>query len=416
MNNYNLRHSKKRKSFPTADQPKGRKQSKVVGQSRPLEAEPDMADEVSLADIYKLLRGVETRMVNVEDCVIEHTNTLNEITGNTSDGKASVNEEVFISDGEDDEHMDDNEIEEVPSSSKKSSRGGANRQYANTGARPKVPNNNNGATSRSFKQPRGGGARGGARGRGRGGNSNNKPSTRRASVGSQSTHKPNQASNTQPRRSSTSGSSFTHAQRKELMGMVTNKLMRQRAHDDLASFQVVIHGCVRNGREKFEDEAKTALGLLKQIYPHCNIEDIDQIHRFPKEDDDGTNPLCITFERRSMADILIEKWQANRSKFPWFAISKSKEVRRFNALEAKAVNDLNTDAPSTDALIWELKEVGSLEIRRRVPNPNYKPPAIPEVTVAGHKTQTHPQWTFPTHRNPSKMPPKGAQEEEEEGQ
>ena len=195
------------------------------------------------------------------------------------------------------------------------------------------------------------------------------------------------------------------------MGIVTNKMMRQRAHDDLASYQVIIRGTPHTGREKFDAEAKTALDLLYKIYANFDVDDIDQIHRFTNADDDGTHPLCITFERRSVVDILVEKWKVNKAAFPWFETSKSREVRRFNALEAKAVEDLNSDAPNTDALVWELKEVGDITIRRRVPNPNYRPPAIPEVTVAGHKVQNVPQRTSITiHRNPSKSvtkPPQG---------
>ena len=405
MSGYNLRFSQKRKKLlDSTDQPKGRKQAKTKDKVQPTASDTDMAGaEIGLADIYNLIKGVEVRMANVEDLVNDHTNALGSITGDNEVRAAP--DEVFLSDGEDLNELDmDTEVQSIIRPLK---------QHTITGTRPKVFDNPaNKAAPKQTRQPRGGGARGGRGGRGRGGGgrgkgngTQNTQNTRRASVGAQlPIQKSNTNQVTKPRRSSTSasGSSLTHAQRKEIMGMLTNKMMRQRAHDDLASFQVIIHGTIETGN-KFEDEAKVALDLLTKIYPHCKMEDIDQIHRFPILDDDGTKPMCVTFDRRSVADILNEKWQANKSAFPWFDTSKSREVRRFNANEARAVEELNANAPDNDALVWELKPVGALNIRRRVPNPNYKPPAIPAVTVAGHKTQPQQQRSQIIHRNPKKL-------------
>ena len=83
---------------------------------------------------------------------------------------------------------------------------------------------------------------------------------------------------------------------------------------------------------------------------------------------------------------------------PWFQQSKSRGTRRWNSGEEREVKRLNAKLlKENSATLWELKEVGSMVIRRKIPNPQYKAPSIPKKTVAGHPTGN------PNHRPPGPL-------------
>ena len=390
---YNFRHPKrhpKRKTISEEFQPKGNKQPKAAGQAQPIAMAPKK--DVGMAEIYALLQNVEGRMANVEDNINDHKSQLATITGDLED-------EVFGVSDDDDEEMGD--LEDITPEAQ-----GAQAlplplptrtSGPNQGARSKIKrvNNNNqfkSSTSRAQQIKTQAQAKRGGRSKSIGG----RPPPQRDPA--------NSGTPARPRRS-VGNSTLSQAQRKEIFGIVNKSIMRSKIHQDIASTQILIHGTFHDGTEPFDTEAKTALDLLHTIYPHVSVDDIEQMHRFTRADDDGTYPLCVTFERRSVADVLIEKWRQDPGKFPWFQTSKSRDVRRWNAEETKEVERLNSNISDADPTIWELKVVGDMLTRRRVPNPNYKAPAIPEVTVAGQKTSSHnKQRSQQTqiHRNPNK--------------
>ena len=157
------------------------------------------------------------------------------------------------------------------------------------------------------------------------------------------------------------------------------------AHEENAKYQIIIYGLPHGDGDNIDTEIQKALPLLNTITPVVD-KDIDWVDRFPSATDDGTYPLIVTFVDRELPDQMWEVVKKDRKAYPWYQKSLARHIRRWNARQDREVERLNSNAPDNEPTVWATKLVGDIKILRKIANPNYIAPAMPEKTVAGYPT------------------------------
>ena len=170
--------------------------------------------------------------------------------------------------------------------------------------------------------------------------------------------------------------------------MINNTMSSNQAHEENAKYQIIIYGLPHADGDNIDSEIKRALPLLNTIVL-VEDKDIDWVDRFPSATDDGTYPLIITFLSKELPDKMWSIVKEDRTKYPWYQKSLARHVRRWNARQERECERLNANAPDNEPTVWATKIVGDLKILRKVANPNYVAPALPDKTVAGFPASRH---------------------------
>ena len=190
---------------------------------------------------------------------------------------------------------------------------------------------------------------------------------------------------------------MTQGFRSELRRMMRQEILDEQYQGERSSRQVLIYGEPSGEDDSKELELKRAHEKLKIIMTDLALKDIESVQRFEDPHTDGAFPMIVTLTRKMLVNHLIDFMeQGHKDKFPWFDISRTREVRRRNSRLANSIDDLNESlSKANSATLWENISAGPISARRRIPNPNYVPPTKAASKTAVVTTNKRPKISGP---------------------
>ena len=183
----------------------------------------------------------------------------------------------------------------------------------------------------------------------------------------------------------------------------------EKAYGKVAAHEIIIDDLPVSQADTWNTEFAKVIQKLRTMMNDFKPEYIKHIQRIQTPNPQGFFPMKVTIIKLSVVAAMNEHVSLHPNAFPWFRRSRTKETRKFNSYEHYKAEKKNALLPDNSAFVWEATPVASSHLCRKVPNPNFVPPSVPQprgsvvTTILGHQLPLNP-W------KPKPRPPQGGQQ------